>query len=132
MASLFEGPLFDRNSLPGSNQLLLDWWGDVAAATRLLYARLALLILAEPPDPADDAKTPLGPSWPLTRYHRSKIIGRQSVFAHAMRDPLFLLTTELPRTMVLELNERSRAWPTDLRRRWTYAAAVGAVGGFVY
>jgi hypothetical protein len=132
IASLFEGPLFDRKSLPGSNQLLLDWWGDVDAATRLLYARLALLILAEPPDPADDAKTPLGPSWLLTRYRHSKIIGWQSVFAHAMRDPLFLVTTELPRTMILELGERSRAWPTDLRRRWTYAAAVGAVGGFVY
>jgi hypothetical protein len=68
----------------------------------------------------------------LTRYRHSKIIGRQSVFTHAMRDPLFLLTTELPRIMVLELSERSRAWPADLRRRWTYAAAVGAVGGFFY
>jgi hypothetical protein len=132
LASLFEGPVFDRRSLPGSNQLLLDWWSDVDAATRLLYVRLALLILAEPSDPAEEINSPLGPSWLLTRYRHSKIIGWQSVFTHAMRDPLFLLTTELPRTMVLELSERSRAWPADLRRRWTYAAAVGAVGGFVY
>lgn len=28
--------------------------------------------------------------------------------------------------MVLELSERSKALPVDLRRRWTYAAAGGA------
>jgi hypothetical protein len=105
MATLFEGPMFDRKSLPGSNQLLLDWWGDIDAATRLLYVRLALLILAEPSDPAEETRSPLGPSWLLTRYRHSKIIGWQSVFTHAMRDPLFLLTTELPRAMVLELSE---------------------------
>ncbi len=98
----------------------------------LLYVRLALLILAEPSDPAEETRSPLGPSWLLSRYRHSKIADWQSVFAHAIRDPLFLLTTELPRTMVLELGERSRAWPADLRRRWTYAAAVGALGGFVY
>ena len=102
------------------------------AATRLLYVRLALMVLAEPPDPAEEAREPLGRSWLLNQYRHSKIAGWQSVFMHAVRDPLFLLATELPRPMVLELGERSRAWPPDLRRRWTYAVAVGAVGGFVY
>jgi hypothetical protein len=71
MASLFEGPMFDRKSLPGSNQLLLDWWGDIDAATRLLYVRLALLILAEPSDPAEETRSPLGPSWLLSRYRHA-------------------------------------------------------------
>lgn len=132
LVSFFERPLFDRKSLPGSNQLQLDWLSDVDAATRLLYVRLALLVLTEPPDPTDEADEPLGGSWLLNQYRHSRVMGWQSVFAHAIRDPLFLLTTELPRTMVLELSERTKAWPADLRRRWTYAAAVGAVGGFVY
>lgn len=132
LAALLEQPLFGRKSLQGSNRLQLDWLSDIDAATRLLYVRLALLVLAEPPDPAEAAKEPLGRSWLLTRYRHSKIAGWQSVFPHAVRDPLFLLATELPRTAVLELNERSRGWPADLRRRWTYAAAVGAVGGYVF
>jgi len=132
LASLLEQPLFGRKSLQGSNRLQLDWLSDIDAATRLLYVRLALLVLAEPPDPAEAAKEPLGRSWLLTRYRHSKIAGWQSVFSHAIRDPLFLLATELPRMAVLELNERSRGWPADLRRRWTYAAAAGAVGGYVF
>jgi hypothetical protein len=39
---------------------------------------------------------------------------------------------ELPRHAVQELNERSMAGPADLRRRWIYAVAVEAVGGFVW
>lgn len=105
---------------------------DVDAATRLLYVRLALMVLAEPSDPAEEAQEPLGRSWLLNQYRHSRIRGRQSVFTHAIRDPLFLLATELPRIMVLELSERTKAWPAELRRRSTYAAAVGAVGGFVY
>ncbi|USQ98442.1 hypothetical protein [Caulobacter sp. RL271] len=103
LASLFEQPLFDRKSLQGSNRLQLDWLADVDAATRLLYVRLALMVLAEPPDPAEEADEPLGRSWLLNQYRHSRISGWQSVFAHAIRDPLFLLVTELPRTMVLEL-----------------------------
>jgi hypothetical protein len=132
LASLVERPLFDRKSLQGSNYLQLDWLSDVDAATRLLYVRLALMILAEPQDPTEEAEEPLGRAWLLNQYRHSRIAGWQSVFTHTIRDPLFLLTTELPRTMVLELSERTKAWPADLRRRWTYAAAVGAIGGFVY
>jgi hypothetical protein len=120
LASLFERPLFDRKSLQGSNQLQLDWLADVDAATRLLYVRLALMVLAEPPDPAEEALEPLGRSWLLNQYQHSRIRGWQSVFTHAIRDLFFLLVTELPRTVVLELSERTRAWPADLRRRWTY------------
>ena len=69
---------------------------------------------------------------PTAWYRQSRVNGLQSVFTHAIRDPLFLLTTEPPKAMVLELSERTKAWPADLRRRWTYAAAVGAIGGFVY
>ncbi|WP_454759988.1 hypothetical protein [Caulobacter segnis] len=132
LASVLERALFDRKSLPGSNQLQLDWLSDVDAATRLLYVRLALMVLAEPPDPAEEAREPFERSWLLNQYRHSRVVGWQNVFTHAILDPLFLLATELPRTMVLELGERSRAWPADLRRRWTYAAAVGALGGFVY
>ncbi|HJV42768.1 hypothetical protein [Caulobacter sp.] len=98
----------------------------------VLYVRLALLVLAEPPDPMEGAEEPLGRALLLNQYRHSRIKGWKSVFAHAIRDPLFLLATELPRTIVLELSERTKAWPADLRRRWTYAAAVGAIGGFVY
>jgi hypothetical protein len=105
---------------------------DIDAATRLFYLRLALLLPAEPPDPAEAAKEPVGRSWLLIRYRHSKIAGWQSVLLCAIRDPLFLMATELPRMAVLELKERSRGWPADLRQRWTYAAAVGAVGGYVF
>lgn len=132
LASFFERRLFGRKSLQGSNQLQLDWLADVDAATRLLYVRLALMVLAEPPDPAEEAQEPLGRSWLLEQYRHSRVKGWQSVFAHAIRDPLFLVATELPRNMVLEMSERTKAWPADLRRRWTYAAAVGAVSGFAY
>jgi hypothetical protein len=97
-----------------------------------LYVRTALFVLAEPPDPVRGDTTALGKDWLVTRYSHSKIAGWQSLFAHAVQDPLILLTTGLPRRVVLELNERTLLWPTDLRRRWTYAAAVGAVGGYVF
>jgi hypothetical protein len=32
--------------------LVREWWARLDAATRLLYVRVALFILAEPPDPA--------------------------------------------------------------------------------
>lgn len=132
LASLLEQLLFQRKSLQGSNQLQLDWWSDVDAATRLLYVRLALLILAEPPDPAQGEVSMLGAAWLQARYRHSKVIGWQSVFKHAICDPLFLATMDLPKATVVELSERSLAWPADLRRRWTYAAALGAMGGFVF
>jgi len=40
-------------------------------------------------------------------------------------------STRPARPAVNELGDRSLGWPPDLRRRWTYAAAVGAVGGYV-
>lgn len=101
----FEGSFVQRRSLVAALQLPENWWADIDAVTRLLYVRTALLILSEPKYPAAD---------------------------HAIRDLLFLLTTELPRRVVAELSERSMLWPNDLRRRWTYAAAVGAVGGYVF
>jgi hypothetical protein len=105
---------------------------DVDATTRLLYVRLALIVLAEPPDPTEEVQEVLGRSWLSNQYRYSRINGWKSVFTHAIRAPLFLVATELPRAMVLELGERSRAWPADLRRRWTYAAAVGAFSGCVF
>ena len=133
LAALLEQPLFQRKSLQGSNYLQMDWWSDIDAATRLLYVRLALAILADPGDPVRNPKTsPLGPHWLTLRYRHAKIQGWQSVFTHAAPDLLFLLVMELPRHAVQELNERSMAWPADLRRRWIYAVAVGAVGGFVW
>ena len=133
LAAVLEQPLFQRKSLQGSNYLQMDWWSDIDAATRLLYVRLALAILADPGDPVRNPKTsPLGPHWLTLRYRHSKTQGWQSVFTHAVPDLLFLLVMELPRHAVQELNERSMAWPADLRRRWIYAVAVGAVGGFVW
>ncbi len=133
LSALLEQPLFRRKSLQGSNYLQMDWWSDIDAATRLLYVRLALAILADPGDPVGNPKTsPLGPNWLTLRYRHAKIQGWQGVFTHAVPDLLFLLVMELPRHAVQELNERSMAWPADLRRRWTYAVAVGAVGGFVW
>jgi hypothetical protein len=54
------------------------------------------------------------------------------LFRHAVVEPLFALTTELPKSAVNDLGDRSLGWPPDLRRRWAYAAAVGAVGGYVF
>jgi hypothetical protein len=48
LMSLFEAPLFGRPSTPGSPQSQENWWDVVDAATRLLYVRVALFILAEP------------------------------------------------------------------------------------
>jgi hypothetical protein len=133
LMSLFEGPIFDRRSAPGALQIEREWWARVDAATRLLYVRVALFILSEPQDPATSGrKSPLGPNWLQSRYRHHKGAGWQAMFAHAAHDPLVLLATELPGKMVLQLGEMSLAWPEDLRRRWTYAAAVGALGGFVF
>lgn len=131
LISLFENVLLGRRSRPGFLRLPLDHWSDVDAATRLLLARLALLILADPRDPTEGAKEPLGASWLMSMYHHNKVGGWQGSFTHAIRDPLFFLTTELPKPAVLELNERSKGWPYDLRRRWTYAIAVAATGGYL-
>jgi len=51
LSSLLESPLFQRRSPTGSNHMPQDCWADIDAATRLLYVRLALLVLAEPGDP---------------------------------------------------------------------------------
>jgi hypothetical protein len=133
LISLLEHPIFQRRSFIGSNHMVEDCWADIDAATRLLYVRLALLVLANPNDTVlDERPSPLGPNWLMLRYRHTKIKGWQSLFVHAAPDPMFLLTMELPRNAILQLNERSLAWPPDLRRRWTYAAAVGAIGGYVY
>lgn len=101
------------------------------ATTRLLYVRVAMFILAEPPDPAGVDAGPMGADWLRNLYAHSRPRGWESRFKHAIRDPLLLFTTQLPREAVLALDERSLAWPPDLRRRWTYAAAAGAIGGYV-
>jgi hypothetical protein len=131
--SVFEQPLFGRPSKPGSPQLQEDWWDLVDAATRLLYVRVALFILAERRDPAvGDTSWPLGDDWLSSRYQHSRVSGWQSAFHHAAQDALILVRSELPRAAVRQLNERSLAWPKDLRRRWTYATAAAAVGGLVF
>jgi transposase InsO family protein len=86
----------------------------------------------EPPDPADGRSSVLGEDWLAARYRHARIAQWAQVFRHAARDLLFILTTDLRRETVLALGERSVAWPADLRRRWTYAAAIGAVGGYVF
>jgi hypothetical protein len=91
------------------------------------------VVLAEPGDPVLSKKiSPLGRNWLLFSYRHTKIKGWQALFEHAAQDLMFLLPMELPRNAILQLDERSLAWPRDLRRRWTYAAAAGAIGGYVY
>lgn len=130
----FEAPLFERRSLPGSFRLPSNWCAEVEAATRLLYARIALRILSAPLDPSRGGREEaiLGDDWLLARFRHSRIARWTQAFDHAARDLLFILTMELRRDTVGELSERSMAWPEDLRRRWTYAAAVGAIGGYVF
>lgn len=132
LISIFERTLLDSNVLQGSRDIPLGWWEDLGANIRLFYTRVALRIFAEPLDPLEDDGMFPAHSWPYAWYRHSKVEGWQSVFTHAVRDPLFLLPMELPRVMLIDLDERSRAWPADLRRRWTYAVAVGAIGGFVF
>ncbi len=125
---LFERPLLGRRSAPGGRRLMRERWARGDAAERLLYVRIALLVLAEPLDPtAKGRKWPLMSDWLTWRYgHLAP--GWQSVFAHASLDPLLLVALELPQVVVSELCETSLAWPADLRRRWTYAAAAVAMG----
>lgn len=128
LMSLFERPLLGRGAAPGGRWPEREWWARVDAARRLLYVRVALLALAEPVDPtAKERKWPLASDWLAWRYSHLAP-GWQSVFAHASLDPLLLMALELPRGVVSELCEASLAWPTDLRRRWTYAAAGVAMG----
>ena len=132
LMNVFEWPLFARRSIGGSLRLPADWWSDLDATDRLLFVRIALAILSEPPDPAKEQPQVLSRDWLRTRYSHSRVTGWQSAFEHAVLDPLFVLTTELPRAAVQQIGERSIAWPGDLRRRWTYAAAVAALGGYVF
>jgi hypothetical protein len=133
LMSLFEEPLFGRPSKPGSPQIQVNWWDILDAATRLLYVRVALFILAEPRDPIlDDRIWPLGDDWLSSRYRHSRVLGWQASFSHAVQDPLILVRSELPLRAVRQLDERSLGWPKDLRRRWGYVTAAAAVGGFVF
>ncbi|TAJ73215.1 MAG: hypothetical protein EPO51_06150 [Phenylobacterium sp.] len=90
-----------------------------------------MFVLAEPPDPSRVDVGPLGAGWLRDLYAHSRPHGWEDRFKHAIRDPLLLFATQLPREAVLALDERSLAWPADLRRHWTYAAAAGAIGGYV-
>lgn len=132
LMNVFEGALFARRSIGGSLGFPEDWGADLDATDRLLFVRIALAILSEPPDPANGQPKVLTRDWLLTRYSHSRVTGWQSAFEHAVLDPLFVLATELPRAAVQQMSERSVAWPADLRRRWTYAAAVAALGGYVF
>ena len=132
LMNVFERPLFERRSIGGTLRLPENWWADLDATDRLLVVRIALAILAEPPDPSKGQPSVLGRDWLISRYSHSRVLGWRSAFEHAVLDPLFVLTTELPRAVVLQISERSVAWPADLRRRWTYATAVGALGGYVF
>lgn len=131
LISIFDDRLKGR-VLRGARDIPSGLWEELEADRRLTCTRLALRILAEPADPRDDEKKFPTADWPEAWYRHSRVKDWQSVFSHAIRDPLFLVATELPRAIVLELGERSRAWPADLRRRWTYAAAVGAFSGCVF
>lgn len=132
LISIFEKRLEGRRALRGSPDIPVGFSENLDADTRLLCTRLALRILADPSDPLEDDRKFPTEEWPANWYRHSRVQGWQSVFTHAIRDPLFLLATELPRSKVLELGERSQAWPADLRQRWTYAAAVGAFSGCVF
>ncbi|WP_296598660.1 hypothetical protein [Phenylobacterium sp.] len=127
----FEEPLFGRRSLIGALRLPVGWMAEMDATTRLLYVRVAMFVLAEPPDPSSVNVGPMGSGWLRDLYAHSRLRGWEGRFKHAVRDPLLLFATQLPREAVLTLDERSLAWPADLRRRWTYAAAAGAIGGYV-
>lgn len=132
LISIFEWTLLGSKVLQGSRDIPSGWWENLGANMRLFYTRVALRIFAEPVDPLEDDGNFPAHTWPYAWYRYSKVEGWQSVFTHAIRDPLFLLPMELPRLILVDLDERSRAWPADLRRRWTYAVAVGAIGGFVF
>lgn len=54
LMNVFEWPLFARRSIGGSLRLPADWWSDLDATDRLLFVRIALAILSEPPDPAKE------------------------------------------------------------------------------
>jgi hypothetical protein len=120
--SLFEAPLFGRPSTPGSPQLQENWWDVVDAATRLLYVRVALFILAEPRDPAlGDTPWPLGDDWLSSRYRHSRVSGWQGAFLHAVQDALILVRSELPQPAVRRLRGAGRAYRyvrRDLLVRW--------------
>lgn len=135
------GPLirfFEEMLLPGRKstrtgiaRLPRGLWVDFDATDRLLFVRIALMIIGAPADPAGAEVSPMGRGWLMAEYRHSRFPGWQDVFDEAIEDLMFPLAMLLPREAVVQLGERSRRWPSDLRRRWTYAAAVGAVGGYV-
>jgi hypothetical protein len=99
--SLFEEPLFGRPSKSGSPQLQENWWDLIDAATRLLYVRVALFILAEPRDPVlGDKPWPLGDNWLSSRYRHSRVSGWQGAYSHAVQDALILVRSELKQSDV--------------------------------
>ena len=60
-----------------------------ASSLRLLYLRLALMVLAESPDPTEGAEELLGQAWLLNQYRHSRIKGWKSAFAHNSRSFVF-------------------------------------------
>lgn len=131
LMTIFEEHFFGRRALAAAYRLPTGWWCSMDAVTWLLYVRMALLIHSEPPDPALGEKSPFGEEWLSGRYAHAHVGGWRSAFAHAVVDPLFALTVELPRDVIAALGDRSVDWPADLRRRWTYAAAAGALSTLV-
>jgi hypothetical protein len=106
LISIFERTLLDSKVLQGSRDIPLGWWEDLGANMRLFYTRVALRIFAEPLDPLEDDGMFPAHTWPYAWYRYSKVEGWQSVFTHAVRDPLFLLPMELPRMILVDRSDR--------------------------
>lgn len=126
----FEEALFDRPGRAGSFRLPAAMIAEFDAASRLAAVRIALAILAEPPDPSLRTSL-LPPGWLEEQYRHSRYTGWQRTFADAVHDPLVLIVIQLPAHAVEAFNARTHRWPTHLRRRWTYNVAVGAMGDYL-
>lgn len=104
-----------------------DLLSGLDAADRLRLVRTALLALADPGDPQSALRSPLGawlPTFRRARYNREERLG---LFDDATADPLFIIAFLLCAEDTQEIGRRSRAWPADLRRRWTYCQVLGAL-----
>ena len=119
--------LLDDRRGSGSREMPEDHLAHLGAFTRLYLVRIALLALAHPTDPQSGPRSPFGHrllGYRPARYNRTEGTG---IFDDAIEDPFFIIALELHPKDVEQMGRRSRSWPADLRRRWTYAQALSTL-----
>lgn len=103
----------------------LLWTMD--ATERLLFARGALEVLAEPALAQTAADKP--PEWLSAAFQCTRPRREGRALQGVTQDGLLLPALYLPRTPGQEFHERTARWPRAFRQRWAYARTVAAFAG---